>query len=100
MAVSAVSSFVLKSNLLIALYHHLSVRVFLQLLEERELRVVGFLEQMAILDTIALLSNLRQERPSWYRAGLQPKLGYADKSCSVCGFLGVWIVIAKISESH
>ncbi len=65
MAVFAVSSFVPKSNLLIALYYHLSVRGFLQLLEERELQSVGFLELKAILDRIALLSKLRQTWPRW-----------------------------------
>ena len=100
MAVSAVTSFVLKSNFLIALYHHLSVRVFLQLLEERELRSVGFLEQKAILDTMVLLSNLRQTGPGGIVAALQPKLGYTDKSCGVCRFLWVWIFLAKVSVSH
>ncbi len=69
MAVSAVYSFEPKSNLLIALYHHLSVRVFLQLLEEREFRSVGDLGRKAILDRIALLFNCRE---TWPRIGCGP----------------------------
>ena len=58
---------------LVGLYPCLRIRLCLQPREERELPSVGVSGRKAILDKIALLSNLRQGWPTWYRAGLQPK---------------------------
>ena len=72
--------------LLVGFYPPLSIRLFLQLREERELRSGGLLRRKAILDRIALLFNLGQAGPGGIVSGYNLSLDILIKAAVFAGF--------------